>query len=271
MTSQAAPNGEEDAQWIAFPGQIAGTVTVEASSRLLGVSVHHLRTLCRSCGCGPPLVQCDPRGNAVCVRTQLVAFLGWRHLDLSESLSLQENLTSLLPAPDDGRFLVRDRFATSNLFNGGDVGVLWQSSRGIFSLDLLTRLALGSTHQRVQIAGNTTVRGSSDPGNNFENRPGGVFAQRTNIGEYARDRFAVVPELGVTLGCALTPQWRATVGYTFLYWSSVVRPGDQMDRNINPNLFPPESTSLGLLRPGFEFVESNLWVNGLNVGLERTW
>jgi hypothetical protein len=272
LTSQTAPNGEEDAQWIAFPGQVAGTVRVEASSRLLGVSVHHLRSLCQSCGCGPPLVQCDPCRSAVCVQTRLGAFLGWRYLDLSESLAIHENLTSLLPAPDNGQFLIRDQFATGNLFNGADLGVLWQGQRGVFSLDLLMRLALGSTHQRVQIAGNTSVRGSSDAGNNFENAPGGVFAQRTNIGEYARNRFAVVPELGVTVGCALTPQWRATLGYTFLYWSSVVRPGDQMDRDLNPNLFPPESAPLaGLLRPEFDFVESDLWVQGLSVGLERTW
>jgi hypothetical protein len=45
-----------------------------------------------------------------------------------------------------------------------------------------------------------------------------------------------------------------------------------MDRDLNPNLFPPESAPLaGLLRPEFDFVESDLWVQGLSVGLERTW
>ncbi len=76
----------------------------------------------------------------------------------------------------------------------------------------------------------------------------------------------------MTLGYCLCPQWRVKLGYTFLYWSSVVRPGDQIDRDVNPNLLPPEATPLtGLQRPVFTFVESDLWVNGLNLGLERTW
>ena len=49
-----------------------------------------------------------------------------------------------------------------------------------------------------------------------------------------------MPELGVTLGYQLNPCWRATLGYTFIYWSRVARAGDQIDRDINPDLFPPE-------------------------------
>ena len=119
---------------------------------------------------------------------------------------------------------------------------MWQTSRGQFSLDLLMRMAIGSTHQSVLIDGSTTISGSSvSTAITSQDATGGLLAQRTNIGEYTRNRFAVVPELGVTLGYAMTPQWRATLGYTFLYWSSVVRPGDQIDRNVNPNLFPPET------------------------------
>ena len=144
--------------------------------------------------------------------------------------------------------------------------------RGPYSLDLLMRMALGTNHQSVTIAGSTSLSGSGSASNNFANATGGLLAQRTNIGDYSRNRFAVVPELGITLGYAISPQWRATVGYTFLYWSSVVRPGDQIDRDVNPNLFPPEVTPFtGLERPAFTFVESDLWVNGLSVGLERTW
>jgi hypothetical protein len=272
LSSDSAPSGGEDAQLIAFPAQIAGSVTVEATSRLHGVSIHHMRSLCESCGCGPAILQCAAPCQSVAVKSRLAAFAGWRYVNLEESLMIRENLTSLLPAPDDGRFAIEDRFGTQNIFNGADMGVLWTGSRGNFSLDLLMRMALGSTHQDVRIAGSTSLRGSSVTGNNFENATGGVFAQRTNIGDYSRNRFAVVPELGVTLGCLLTPQWRATVGYSFLYWSSVVRPGDQIDRQINPNLFPPEATPfVGMQRPAFQFVESDLWVNGISVGLERTW
>ena len=39
--------------------------------------------------------------------------------------------------------------------------------------------------------------------------------------------------MGLNLGYDLTPRWKATVGYTFVYWSSVMRTADQIDTNIN--------------------------------------
>lgn len=267
-TSTAFPNGGEDAELVAFPGQLSGTVTVQASSELYGVAVHRTTRLYERSACEPALFGC----RSVPQDAQLLGFIGWRHLNLQEGLVINEDLTSLRAAPDDGRFLIEDRFETNNSFHGADLGFLWKEQRGRLSLDLLMRLGLGSTRQRVLINGSTTVRGSTEPTNNFENATGGLLAQRTNIGDYSRSRLAVVPELGATLGYALSPQWRATVGYSFLYWSSVVRPGDQIDREVNSNLLPPEENPLtGVLRPRFTFVESDLWINGLNFGLERTW
>ena len=40
--------------------------------------------------------------------------------------------------------------------------------------------------------------------------------------------FAVVPQLGVTLGDRVTPRLSLTLGYTFFYWSVVARPGEQI-------------------------------------------
>ncbi len=267
-TTQAFPNGGEDAELVAYPGQLSGSVEVEATSRLYGIGVHRLWVLSESYGCGPALFSCERTRKG----RRIASFLGWRHLNLSERLQIRESLTSLLPAPDDGRFLIEDQFETDNTFNGVDLGVIWNGGQGPLSLELIMRMALGTNHQNVAINGSTSIRGSSGADNNFENAVGGMLAQRTNIGTYSRNEFAVVPELGVTLKYAIAPQWRATVGYTFLYWSSVVRPGDQIDRDVNPGLFPPESTPLaGLERPVFGFIESDLWVNGLNLGLERTW
>lgn len=268
LSTTETPNGREDVELISYPGQVRGTVAVSATSQLYGASVHAMRTLYRCCDCGPAPCSC------ACLPGQrdLSGFIGWRYLNLDEELRINEDLTSLLPAPENGRFLIDDRFQTDNTFNGADIGVLWKANRGPYSLDLLARLALGSTRQRVSIAGSTTLTGSGGGSNDFRDATGGLYAQRTNIGEYSRNQFAVVPELGVTCGWAITPRWRATVGYTFLYWSSVVRPGDQIDRDVNPNLFPPEETPLtGLERPVFSFVESDLWINGLNIGLERVW
>ncbi|MHB8955941.1 MAG: BBP7 family outer membrane beta-barrel protein [Pirellulaceae bacterium] len=268
LSTPEFPSGREDAELVAFPGQLSGTVTVEAASRLYGLGVHAMRTFDESCGPGPAAA-C---GDCLPMQSRFAGFIGWRYLNLRENLQIHEDLTSLLPAPDNGQFLMEDRFETGNIFNGADVGVVWKGDRGRCSLDLLMRLALGSTHQDVSIAGSTTLQGSGVSGNDFQDATGGMLAQRTNIGDYSRNQFAVVPELGITLGYAISPGWRATIGYTFLYWSSVVRPGDQIDHDVNPNLFPPETTPFtGLERPAFAFAESDLWVNGLNLGLECTW
>jgi hypothetical protein len=268
LTTQQAPSGREDAEFVSYPEQLRGSVTVAATSQFYGASVHALRTFCQACDCGPAAVcgACGPR------QSRFNGFLGWRYLNLDEELLINEDLTSLLPPPDSGRFLIEDRFATGNVFHGVDLGVQWQAARGPYSLDLLMRLGVGSNRQRVSIAGSTSLSGTGESVADFQDAAGGIYAQRTNSGDYSRNRFAVVPELGVTLGCMIAPQWRATIGYTFLYWSHVVRPGDQIDRDVNPNLFPPEADPFtGLERPRFTFVESDLWVNGLNIGLERTW
>lgn len=268
LTTTEAPNGREDAELVAYPGELSGSVTVEATSRLYGIAVHPLWTNCQTCG-GTPLLatnDCAP------IQTSMTTFIGWRYLNLGEQLGISEDLTSLLEAPDDGQFLIDDRFETLNRFNGADIGVMWNRRHGRLSMDLLMRVAIGTTRQEVTIDGSTSIRGSANGSNDFENATGGLLAQRTNIGQYSQSVFSAVPELGVTLGYELSPCWRFTVGYSLLFWSNVVRPGDQIDRDVNPNLLPPElSPFTGLERPTFDFVESDLWVNGLNLGLERTW
>src|SRR5262249_30843125 len=104
----------------------------------------------------------------------------------------------------------------------------------------------------------------------FAASSGGVFAQPTNIGHYTRDVFAVVPEVNLKVGYQLNNSWRATVGYTFLFMSNVVRPGDEIDRGINSGFLalPPNH---GLpLRPAFDFSGSGstYWAQGVDFGLE---
>ena len=60
----------------------------------------------------------------------------------------------------------------------------------------------------------------------------------TNIGEFNRNVFSVVPEVGRNVGYQLTDHIRTFVGYNFLYWSNVIRPGDQIDRVIDINNIP---------------------------------
>ena len=97
--------------------------------------------------------------------------------------------------------------------------------------------------------------------------PAGLLVQSTNSGLHSRDVFAVVPELGVTVGYQLTARLRATFGYTFLYWSQVARPGDQIDLDVNPSQLTSDGL-VGAPRPQFQWIGSDMWVQGMNFGLD---
>ena len=130
------------------------------------------------------------------------------------------------------------------------------------------RVGIGNNHQTVSIRGNTvaTQNGAST---NFNT---GILTQRTNIGTYDRNEFTMIPELGLTLGYQFTRSVRLTTGYSMIYWGNVVRPGDQVDLDVNPNLFPPEAVPFtGALRPQFQFVSTDYWVQGLSFGAEMRW
>jgi hypothetical protein len=76
-----------------------------------------------------------------------------------------------------------------------------------------------------------------------------------------------MPELGIAVGYDITCRLRVTCGYTILYWSKVVRPGDQIDTQVNPSQFPP-GTLTGAPYPQFTPRTTDFWAQGLNVGLE---
>ena len=53
----------------------------------------------------------------------------------------------------------------------------------------------------------------------------------------------MIPELGVNVGFMVFPRWRASFGYTVIFWGPVVRPGEQIDRDIKSEraAAPPRS------------------------------
>ena len=117
----------------------------------------------------------------------------------------------------------------------------------------------------MSIAGSTSVTNGGTT-NGFN---GGLLAQQTNIGSYERKHFTMIPELGLTLGVRLTNWLQATVGYSLLYYPGVVRAGDQISRDLNPNLFPlSPNPPTGAARPAFSYVQSDYWAQGLSLGGE---
>lgn len=248
----------ESAELVAFPNVITGNVTVETLTQFQGGGVRLRRILCCGEDCGPSFFCAEPRPGAF----RYEVLIGYRVLSLDDSVGVTETLTAITPP---GSFLINDSFATTNEFHGFDLGMAMQWRRGRWTVDLNSRVAFGNTHSTVAIDGSTRIT----DGSGTNNHVGGLLAQRSNIGDYQADQFSVVPEIGLTLGFDLTPNLRVMAGYSLIYWSRVVRAGDQIDLDLNPNLLPPEAVPFtGPLRPRFDLVDTDFWAYGLNVGLE---
>ncbi|MFT7640572.1 MAG: hypothetical protein ACI9G1_002315 [Pirellulaceae bacterium] len=252
----------EDAELVAFPGILAGTVSVEADSQFQSAGARMIFHLLCCQGCAQDKCAC---GGCQATRTRLDFLAGYRFLRLNEGVIVREDLADV---GSDATFLIRDQFDAQTQFHGGEVGFRYQTRRSRWTVDLLGKVAAGNSHQRVNIDGSTIT---TTGGITF-NHTGGLLTQTTNIGHYTRDRFSFVPEVGASLGYNLTSQLRATVGYTMIYWSNVVRPGDHIDTVVNPNLLPPAVDPLvGPSRPQFAFNDTHYWAQGLNFGLHYRW
>lgn len=283
-------SGLQDRQLISFPGIIGGSIGISSNSQLQGAELNLLCNRCYCCnecrqttgcqtgGCETTGCQtggCETGGSYKSGhRVDLIA--GFRYFGLDEDLGITENLTFLPTAPSPpfvpGETLaVFDRFETRNTFYGGQIGARGEWWRGRWFVNVLGKVALGNMHQEVRINGTTVF---TNPGGAPVSQQGGLLALPTNIGSYSRDQFAVVPEIGINVGRQLTCHLRVFAGYTFMYWSSVVRPGDQIDFGVNTTQLPTATgpgTLVGAARPAFAFHDTDFWAQGINFGMELRW
>lgn len=247
----------EDVQDVAFPNELSGTVIANLDSRLWGAELNLRKSLCYGL-----------TRHCTCYNVDLLA--GFRYLSLDESLQIDEDLVTRrvdnLGPPPGTRFVLHDEFRTDNRFYGGQLGAAAEFRRGIWFLSIRGIVALGGTRQEVRIDGATLA---TAPDGQSLIRRGGLLTQPTNIGRYERTVFSVVPEVGINVGCQVTEGLRIFAGYSFLYWSNVVRPGETVDRVVNVTQLPGSPVPFsGPARPAFVWSDTDLWVHGFNAGLE---
>lgn len=244
---------------VTVPNVLGGGLSVNAESYFWGADVNLRHCL---------LSGCD---------WKLMGFLGYRYLDLSEEVSVTENIVVIgtspripITDPIGTTILVRDTFRTENQFNGGQVGLTYERRRGRWSLDGRASVAFGVTHQELEISG---VQVRTRPGQLPATFQGGLLAAGPNLGKFTRDEFSVVPEFTLNLGYWATESLKLYVGYNFLYWPNVIRPGDQIDGVVDLSFVPnaPPVPPSGQLRPAPLFKQSDLWVTGLQFGVEWRW
>jgi hypothetical protein len=241
-----------------------------------GIAVSHHSTLWGA--------EANLRSNLLCGEDFFFdGLVGFRTLRLSEELSISESpmiLNDFVPAPGQlilagSTTLLNDDFKTRNQFYGGQIGGIFEIRRNRFSVDVTTKLGMGANQQTVIIGGAQLQTiparaGVFAGGSQFF--PVGELAAISNSGTFHRSVFSLLPEAGINLGYQLTDHIRAFVGYDFLYWTNVVRPGPSVDLTVNRTQNPMFGAPLPPVgnpaAPAFVFHDSNYWAQGLHVGIE---
>lgn len=193
-------------------------------------------------------------------RVELIG--GYSYSNIKNSLTLgsvSENLFIGDLIPEGTVFTTNDMFETENVFNGGHLGLLSSVTRKGFSLTTLGKVSFGNMRQRGTIRGYTIeeFQGSST------SSAGGIFAQPSNMGSFEQDVFAFIPEMGLKMGYHVNDNLQATIGYSFLLWSSVAMAGDQIDRSVD--------LAQNIARPSATFANDSFWMQGIDLGLSYTY
>jgi len=251
----------QDAVLIAFPDvAVSSQLDVDLHSEFQSFELLSRQTILRTAG------------------DQVDFLFGYRYGRFAERLGIDQNFTA---GPDhvllaEGTVVqASDLFDATNDFHGVEFGIAARRHYARWSLEGLGKIALGGTRSRVSIAGNTI---STVPGESPVESPGAMLALPTNIGRYVQSGFTAIPELGLNVGYDLTPRLKATFGYTLLYWSRIARPGDQIDVTksttstvVNVNVNPTQMGGgdlTGVPAPGYRFVTTDFWAQGLSFGLD---
>jgi Putative beta barrel porin-7 (BBP7) len=257
-------NRQESAFIVSAPGLATGGIVAESQASVWGAEANLWKN-----------VYYDYPGTTCCVNVMA----GFRFVDLDERLNISstsafnQNLAAF-PAflPFAGNTLqVSDAFAAHNHFYGAQIGVAgkWWLMQGLL-LEGQAKLAIGATSEELVVAGGqvrTLANGARI------SSQGGLLALPSNSGRHQIDKFSQVPELNLKLSAPLTSRLTFSTGFSSLYWSRVLRAGQQIDRDLDISQIPnfpagTSATATGLNQPGLAFKQSDLWVLGINFGLE---
>jgi hypothetical protein len=261
----AAQLNQESVFLSGFPDRVAGAIVIKSTFDLWGTDANMFFNICSSDMAFVDLL------------------LGYRYAELRESIQINSSATSVeanigIPfnnAPGGvgpgNATAVFDQFSTLNRFNGGQFGVRTGLNVWRCSLMADAKLALGSTNYSVNIAGSSSLVTPASPFRGSTTLPGGVLALASNSGNFTTNDFTIIPELDVNLGFQLHRSVRLFAGYSIFYWSSVVRPANQISNVIDSRQAPTDFN----FTPGFRgsvpseasINRTDFWAQGFNFGI----
>jgi hypothetical protein len=256
--------GQESVFLAGFPDTIAGGIVIKSNFNLWGTDANMFFNICSS-----DMAFVD-------------VLLGYRYAELRESIQISNTATPVeagIAVPFNGTAggvgpgnstLAFDQFATMNRFNGGQFGLRTGLSAWRMSLIADAKLALGSTSYNVNIGGASYVVNSTTPFRGPISAPGGVLALASNSGLATANDFTIIPEFDLNVGFQLHRSVRLFAGYSIFYWSSVVRPANQISNIIDSRQAPTDFNFV----PGFRgsvpiqpMNRTDFWAQGFNFGV----
>jgi hypothetical protein len=246
-----------------FPNQFVGSIQVDSWLRLYSWEIDAMARIYRG-----DYLQWD-------------LLLGFRDLRLSEQLTIESNVIPLVPGaitflrtpvPANARVLTRDSFGASNDVFVGQLATRVRLAWNQLSADVTAKFGFGAVSESVRIQGGTFVYPTTTALTPTRSAVGGILALPSNIpGADGKARTVAESELTGRLNYDILDGVRLSAGYNLLYVSEVARPGNQIDRTVNPNQVPTDP-AFGAFpgqpnRPVFEFHRSTFWAHGITAGI----
>ena len=230
---------------VAIPGVASGTLLIDAPTELYGGDadfVYHYWS------------NDDNR---------LLFLAGGRFLSLDEALRFRQTSKNL---PGVGVansiFSLAEDYETDDRLYLGQVGAEYQTRFGPLTADLTAKVAAGPVEEHLTASATSRVITPTGAVTTTIGR--GLYVEPGDAGSFRTWRVAVVPEADLHVGYDFNNYIRLTVGYTFLYASNVIRPGDQVNENVNV----PAAAGAAIRRaPPPDFNQTNFWAQGFDAGL----
>jgi len=253
--------GQSDAQIITTPadslgGKYIGGIGIFGDSRTWGAEANLLLHVAET-----------PQS-----RWDLVG--GFRYLGQKDQWRSDQSSTVLAPgtvgfagkpAPAPDIVSLRDYLETHNNFYGGQVGVRGEWQPGRWRFDAGATVGIGGTDEYIQGVGRTLL---TNPAHVTFYQAGGLYVPRT-LDTLERGRFAFISEVNLRAGYRIAERWTVSIGYTFLYWSDVIRPAGQINPFVDARTVPTSLSFNPNVPPvPFQLHSTDFWAQGLTFGLE---
>jgi hypothetical protein len=174
-----------------------------------------------------------------------------------------------IPVVNGSAVRIVDDIRTRNMFNGFNTGLRGEVRKGMWSFSASGKLAFGYMKEIVDVNGYTLITPAANGTQGGGKAYGGLFANAATIGHFSHDTFAVIPEVNLNLGMAVTRNLTMFIGYNFLYVNNVLRPASELTPYVNTATVPFSPNYGAAGRPNVvpvRFNQDDFWLQGLNTG-----